>query len=111
MSRYCAEKNTAPILEAAAHWRDVAFLNDGSIFSNKALWTVQNLEALEHHFVKNLIEGKSNFSNKLRQQLEPTAPIVKQLCAEMMWVLFLAISNMKPPKKREIIRDIWGWST
>ena len=111
MSRYCAEKNTGPILDAAAHWRNVAFLNDGSIFSDKTLWTVQSLEALEHHFVKNFNEGDGNFLEKLRQQLEPTAPIVKQLCAEMMWMLLLAISNVGPHKKREIIGNVWSWST
>jgi MoxR-like ATPase len=110
MSRYCAERNTGPILNAAAHWRDVALLNDGSVFSDKTLWTVQNLEALEQYFVKNLNEGDGNFKEKLHQQLEQTGPAVKQLCAEMLWMLLLAVSNVRPLKKREIIGEIWDWS-
>jgi len=110
MSRYCAEKNTGPILDAAARWKEVALLKDGSIFTNKRLWTIEGLEALEKYFVQNLDEGEGSFIEKLIGQLAPTSPEVKQLAAEMNWVMLLCPSNTLPPKKRETIREIWQWS-
>lgn len=56
MSRYCGKTKTGPILEAST-WRDVSLLDEGSVFTNKRLWTVSNLEALYHHFGENG-EGK-----------------------------------------------------
>ena len=40
MSRFCGDKNSRPILEAAAHWRDVALLGGGSVFTDQSLWTL-----------------------------------------------------------------------
>src|SRR3989344_327151 len=37
MSRYCGETETGPILEASAHWRDVALLDEGPGF-NQNQW-------------------------------------------------------------------------
>lgn len=110
MSRFCGEVDTAPILDAAATWRDKALINDGSVFTDLRLWTVEGLEALERYFVQNLDEGSGSFIEKLRTQLEQTSPEVKQLAAEMQWLLLLAPSNTHAPKKREIIQTIWGWS-
>ena len=95
MSRYCGQKNTAPILDAAARWRDVGLLSDGSVFTDKRLWTLASLEALERYFVHNLDEGEGNFLDKLRAQLAPTEPVVKQLAAEMLWVMLLCPSVVK----------------
>ena len=110
MSRYCGEKQTGPILEASARWRDSALLNDRSVFTDKPLWTEQGLEALDQHFVQNLDEGEGTFINKLKGFLAPTEPNVKQLAAEMSWLMMLCPSNTLPPKKRERVEEIWGWS-
>jgi len=58
MSRYCAEVNTKPILDAAVRWKGMALLDDGSVFTDQRLWTVEGLEALDRHFAKNLDEGE-----------------------------------------------------
>jgi hypothetical protein len=46
----------------------------------------------------------------LEIQLEPAAASVKKLAAEMLWVMFLCSSNIKPETKRDGIRKIWQWS-
>ncbi|AUA57467.1 5-methylcytosine-specific restriction enzyme B [Achromobacter spanius] len=110
MSRYCGETKTAPILQAAERWRDRALIGDGSVFGEKPLWTQVGLDALNKYFVENLDPNGGNFIEKLREQLTPTGPEVKQLAAEMMWVMLLCPSNTSAAKKREIISAIWRWS-
>ena len=110
MSRYCGGVDSAPILEAASRWRDQALLSDGSVFSSQALWTVECLEALELHFVQNLEEGEGTFITKLGAQLSRTAPPVKQLAAEMLWLMLLCPRNTNAPKKRSTVAEIWRWS-
>jgi hypothetical protein len=81
-----------------------------SVFTDKALWTVENLQSLDRYFVQNLDMGEGNYIQKLREQLRPTAPVVKQLAAEMNWFMLLCPSNISPGKKREVISEIWRWS-
>ena len=38
MSRFCGNRDSTGTLRAAAHWRDVALLSDGSVFSAKLTW-------------------------------------------------------------------------
>ena len=110
MSRYCGEKKVEPILRAAQHWKDVGLLSDSSVFDRGAVWALPNLEALDQHFVNQPDEGEGNFYDKLEAQLEPTEPGVKQLAAEMLWLMLLCPSNIGESKKREGIKSIWEWS-
>lgn len=102
--------NCGPILAAAERWKERALLQDGSVFTDRALWTVRGMEGLERFFVDNLDEGEGNFIGKLEGQLAPSDAAVKQLAAELTWVMLLCPSNTLPPKKRETVGLIWGWS-
>ena len=110
MSRYCGGINSAPILAAAEHWREAALLTDGSVFSDKPLWTLAGLESLETHFIQNPDEGQDSYWEKLRHQLEVTSPAVKQLASEMNWLMLLCPSNIMAASKRQTISEVWGWS-
>ena len=110
MSRYCGDKNSEPILQAADHWQQRALVRDGSVFSDETLWRVEHLEALERHVVNQPDVGKGTFFEKLQGQLAPTEPEAKQLAAEMLWVMFLCPSNVTAATKREGVRRVWSWS-
>lgn len=110
MSRFHPERDVEPILAAAQHWKDIALLGDGSVFTIRPLWTDVNLEAFQQFFVDNLDEGEGNFLEKLEGQLGPTDQEVKQLAAEMMWLMLLSPSNISPDSKRSTITTIWEWS-
>jgi hypothetical protein len=99
-------------LEAARAWRDRCWMADGSILSDHSLWTSENLDYLDRHFVQNLDEGSRGFLEKLHDQLAPTPPAVKQLAAEILWILYLSVSDtsMKGATKRLQIGQVWGWS-
>ena len=99
-----------PILDAVQQWKQKCLLADSSVFSNVPLWTIANLAILDEHFIKNPITGDEPFLVKFRRQLEPTPGLVKQLAAEMLWLLLLFPSNIGGTKKRENIMEVWSWS-
>lgn len=89
MSRYCGDRDSKATLEAAEHWKQNALLADGSIFSEKLLWKLEHLEALDRYFIQQPDDSERSFFEKLADQLTPTLPEVKQLAAELLWVKFL----------------------
>ena len=110
MSRYCGNDDSKPILEAVEHWRQNGLINDGSIFSGKFLWKLEHFKALDKYFINQLDEGDGTFFEKLAGQLAPTDPEVKQLTAEILWVMLLCPSNISSKTKADGIRTIWNWS-
>tara|TARA_R110002167_G_scaffold51814_3_gene149932 strand:- start:1784 stop:4405 length:2622 start_codon:yes stop_codon:yes gene_type:complete len=110
MSRFVGERNAELIIAAAQQWKEKCALAGGSILSVRQLWTVQNIAALDQHFVNNPLEGEGDFFSKLESQLEPTAKEVKQLAAEMLWLMLLCPSNISAGKKLENVQLIWSWS-
>lgn len=100
------------VLQAAARWKEKCLLDEGSVFSERRLWTLENLDHLDRYFVQNLDFGDGDFLQKLEAQLAPAPSAAKQLAAELLWVLFLFVSSggMKPGTKRIQIRRVWEWS-
>ena len=101
-----------PVLRAAARWRDRCLRNDRSAFTDRSLWTSENVAFLVRHYADNLEEGEGNFFEKLETQLAPAPGSAKQLAAEMLWVmyLYLVAGSMQPGTKRQQIRQVWEWS-
>ena len=101
-----------PVLRAAARWRDRCLRNDGSVFTDKSLWTAENVGYLVQYFAENLDEGEGGFFDKLERQLAPAPGSAKQLAAEMFWVMYLVLipGAMHPGTKRRQIRMVWEWS-
>ena len=110
MSRYCGEKNPAPILNAATHWRDTALTGGGSVFGAEHLWTTEAIDALFQYFVERPDVGNGTFIGKLQEQLAPTNSAAKKLAAEMMWLMYLCPSSLTPTHKRKTVGNIWSWS-
>jgi hypothetical protein len=99
MSRYCGDKNAEPILNASEHWKQVGLLSDGSVFDAGQIWVLPHLDALDEYFINKLDLGEGNFYDKLETQLESTAPEVKQLAVEMLWLMLLCPSKHRFVKK------------
>ena len=101
-----------PVLRAAARWRDRCLLDEGSVLTEKRLWTSENVTQLVTHFAENLDEGEGGFLARLERQLDPAPPGAKQLAAEMLWVMYLFAmpGSMQPGTKRLQIRRVWEWS-
>ncbi|WP_347989937.1 AAA family ATPase [Methylomonas sp. AM2-LC] len=110
MSRYCAEHDSGPILEAAEIWKERCLVKQLSVFTESPVWTTEHIAELEQYFSNNLDEGEGNFFEKMENQIQETSPSAKQLAAEMLWIIFLCPSNIGPEKKREGVQRIWNWS-
>ena len=86
MPRYSDFTNVEPIIHAAEHWRNDALINDKSVFTDKTIWTLENINVLVRDFVENPDDGEGTYYEKLERQLDNSTPEVKQLASEMMWV-------------------------
>ena len=75
------------------------------------VWTLSNLQDLEEYVIKQPDEGKGGFVDKLEKQLVVTEPEVKQLAAEMLWVMYLCPDTViRASTKRMHIRRVWECS-
>jgi 5-methylcytosine-specific restriction protein B len=110
MSRFHPSWDIEAILDAASSWKDIALLGDGAMFTHGQLWTDENLNALQKHYVENLDEGEGDFFSKLKGQIEPAPASAKQLMAEITWFMLLGPSNIGMDNKRESVETIWSWS-
>ena len=85
----------APILETAKRWKKDCLIGDGSLFSKSHLWALDNINQFKNYFVDNLIYGNDQtFYEKFEIQLANAPAEVKQLSAEMIYVLLLFPSNI-----------------
>lgn len=113
MARWTGEAEIVDVLAAAAAWRERCIVNDGSVLTDAALWTLTNVDDLHRRFTEHPIEGSDQtFFEKLKVQLDTAAPAVKQLAAEVVWLLLLFphADKMQPTTKRSRITEVWGWS-
>ena len=111
MSRYCGGKwIIEETLIAAQKWRDECLKNNGSMFTDRDIWNTENTEQLVKYFINNVDNSDRSFFDKLKDQLVPATNDAKLFAAEMLWVMFLCPSNIKPPKKIKNILTVFNWT-
>lgn len=110
MSRYNPHRDVEPIFKIVQEWKEKCLLSGGSLFTKKEIWQSEYIEELVKYYIDNLAEGSGTFYEKLESQLRNASSEAKLLAAEIMYVMLLAPSNIKPEKKRENLRVIWKWT-
>lgn len=110
MAIYNPSHNAVPIVNAARQWAEDCLVKDRSMFSDKSLWTVENLEALDTWFIQRPDVGEGTFYEKLKGQVVDAPPVARQLMAEALWALFLFPSKTSVTTKRSGILQVWSWS-
>ena len=109
-----AKTSTRPIeliIATAERWKNNCLIKDGSLFTIGDLWTPQNINQFKRFFSDNLIEGnEETFYQKLKTQLADSPAEVKQLAAEMLYVILLFPRKIKAETKAKDVRLIWSWS-
>ena len=101
------------ILKAAAVWKQRCLIGEGSLFTDRPLWTRSNFQELRALYVEKLDDGSTDsFMVKLGRQLASGSADAKCLWAEMDWVYRLIAhqGSVKPSTKRQRINEIWQWS-
>lgn len=112
MARWTGDPEVVSVLEAGDAWRERCFVGSTSILTDRALWTLFNLNDLIVRYADHPIAGKRDFLDKLQEQLESAPAATTQLAAEVMWFLHLFPSGrtLGAATKREQILKIWSWS-
>lgn len=110
MSRFNPNRDAAPVLSAAEVWIRRCLIEERSLFSNKSLWTAVHLHQVVAAFTDNPDGSSDSFFEKLERQMGDASPEAIRLMAELLWVLMLFQSNIRPKKKRETVGLVWGWS-
>lgn len=103
-------KNAKQTLTAASQWKSRCLLADGSMFSDRQLWTAELLDELKARFIDQPDGSKDRFMIKLEGQLANASPDACRLMAEVLWALNLFPSNIGPGRKRETFQEVWRWS-
>lgn len=108
MSRYVGKNNVAgPILEATEHWKHTSLISDKGVFEDTEIWKIGYFEELNQHLIKQLNKNKDKFTEQLENLLQARPPEIKQLAAEIWWLMSLCHDKYKIQKKREDIKTIW----
>lgn len=113
MARWTGHPEIEKVLQGANAWRQKCVERDGSILTDRSIWTAANIGDVLDRFVRNPIVGSSrDFVDKLSEQLKGAPAASIQLAAEVIWFLFLfpSDSSMKPETKRKTIETIWALS-
>lgn len=95
------------ILEIANTWKQNCLIKDQSVFTTNSLWSLESLNELRSFLVGKEITGDDRFYNKFRIQLENSSPKIKQLAAEVIYMLLLFSSNITPERKKKDVSSIW----
>ena len=99
------------ILNTLKEWRNNCLLKDGSVFTQKNLWTKDNFNALERRFGENPIAGNGKLYKQLRIQLKGAPVGVVQLASEVLWLLHLyAYKKITVETKKQRIIELWELS-
>src|SRR3954454_21553980 len=69
-------------------WRHECLIGDGALFTPGQIWTDEHLSTLQTTLGAELI-GEGTFFEKLRTQLDPHPPEVRQLGVEIIYVEYL----------------------
>jgi 5-methylcytosine-specific restriction protein B len=110
MSRAIPERDLEPVIDAAQKWIESCLVSDRSIFSTEPLWTSESLLEVETAFVGHPDLGDDDFMTKLQGQLERCSTRGCKLMAEVLWILLLFPSSLKPDTKRRHVIQVWGFS-
>src|SRR4051812_28508519 len=80
-------------------WRRECLIADGALFTAGEIWSDEHLSTLQTTLGAELF-GEGTFLEKLRRQLEPHPPEVRQLGIEIVYVEHLGESDTSVAKKQ-----------
>jgi 5-methylcytosine-specific restriction enzyme B len=98
-----------PIYDIVTRWwtaRDAY----GSLFSTRPLWARKNVGALHRVLQEGLPRDAGCAPDELYDALRRGPAEATQLAAEMLWVMLLFPSDVKPLDKIGRVLEVWSWS-
>lgn len=112
MATWTGLDHASHVQESAKEWREKCLLNDGSVFSDRRLWTRENVRYLKSQIDDNPIRERDDFYSRLRALLHGAEAETVQLASEVLWLLLLSVHYkfLGTSKKQGHISDIWALS-
>lgn len=110
MARYCGKLDSSGLLAGTDYWKANCFVEDKSMFLDESLWKLEYLKEIEKNFNENLDDSERSFFEKLKDQLNNVSPRARALMAEILWLLMLIQTNIKPKTKIDNVLKVWSWS-
>jgi hypothetical protein len=109
MARWINKPNSSDVLNAAEIWKQECLIGRRSLFSDRPLWTFENINPLYKAIAEHPLVGSESFIDKLSLQLGQSGPDIQHLCAEVLWLLLLFVANtqMGAQAKRDRFARIW----
>jgi 5-methylcytosine-specific restriction protein B len=109
-STAAARPGAGPVERAARAVLDAGLRDGDSAFTpGRAIWTAEVAEALDGAYVQRIDRGSGTFLQKLRSQLDGANPRAVQLCAELLYLNVLPLSNVSGQAKRTRITTVLSW--
>jgi hypothetical protein len=105
-----ANRDFAPVLEVAQQWINRSVINDSSLFTDEAIWTLQNLSEIKSIFTDNPDEGQDNFVTKLVNQFVSASVTACKLMSELLYIHLLFPRKITSATKRKQVIAVWDLS-
>ncbi|MCO7226061.1 hypothetical protein [Pleionea sp. CnH1-48] len=109
MSRYCGNRSTVGKFELALAWKKQCLINEGSLFTDKSIWTKANINELAKHYFDNAPASDGNFLQRLKVQLSAAPADCQLLCAEILWSMLFCPSNISATTKINTFSIVLSW--
>jgi len=101
----------ALIYDVARQFVDRCLQANDSLFTpGEPVWTPERLDDLYDRFIGHPDESDRRFLEKFKGQVETGDPLTIQLAGEALYVHFLISNAVGGDRKREVIREVLGWS-
>src|SRR5579872_2483989 len=110
MARLSKHQHLSSILDAAEQWKCSCLLADRSVFSGTQLWSPVNLQIMGQQFGRDFSSAGGDPVQRIQAALSPTPAAVRQLAAEMLWLLLLFPSELSAANKRQVVVKTWSLS-
>lgn len=95
--------NGVNVLKLAAHIRDEAIIPQGSLFTERSIWSRPVFEELHCAYVESPDSSSASFEDKLKRQLDGTSDDAKVLFAELLLLNLLILGNVTARRKCDLI--------
>lgn len=79
MALYTQQHDAPAIVAASREWIGRCLIQDGSVFSQEPLGSLENFNALDKYFVQRPDEGSGGFYDKLKAQLSPATSAAQKV--------------------------------
>lgn len=108
MALYCGDRNSEATLTAFQDFKTKCLIEGKSLFTEKEVWTPDQVLELTVNFVENLDDHDGSFLEKLQNQLSDATTESKILASEMMLHILAQREHLFPHYVRIVVASYFN---